>query len=160
MLVNGKVLNFSATNVACEAGELGFAHLQVSGIETRGVDFSGSVADWCELGFSICESYLIEAQNIFIENDLGGFLSMAEAQFDADLSDEVLAHANALLRGVAFRRLAGELQVVETVEGQADLDWQAVANLWRAMETTQGDMRMPRLDAGFEKQLRAAMWLS
>ncbi|MFC3570069.1 hypothetical protein [Paracoccus simplex] len=147
-------------NAARESGEFGFAHLQVSGIETLGVSFSGSVADWCELGFSICESYLIEAQNIYIENDLGGFLSMAEAQFDADLSDEVLAHANTLLRGVAFRRLAGELQVVETVEGQADLDWQTVASLWRAMETTQGDMRMPRLDAGFEKQLRAAMRLS
>ena len=92
MLVNGKVLNFSAMNAARESGEFGFAHLQVSGIETLGVSFSGSVADWCELGFSICESYLIEAQNIYIENDLGGFLSMAEAQFDADLSDEVLAH--------------------------------------------------------------------
>lgn len=40
--------------------------LHVSDIETVGLEFAGSVPEWCELGFSICESYLIEAQNLFL----------------------------------------------------------------------------------------------
>ncbi|CQR85730.1 hypothetical protein JCM7685_1154 [Paracoccus aminovorans] len=159
MLMNGKTLHVSVMGAAQAAGDLAFGHLQSSGIGIDGLGFSGSVADWCELGFSICESYLIEAQNLFLERDLGGFLSMAEAQFDPELAGEVLTHANALMAGVAFRHLAGQLHLVETAE-EADLNWSTVANLWRAMKTTQGDMRLPRLDAGFEKALRAAMRLS
>ncbi|WP_062560402.1 hypothetical protein [Paracoccus aminovorans] len=157
MVVNGKSLHVAGAAQA--AGEWVFDHLHGSGIEIAGLGFTGSVPEWCELGFSICESYLIEAQNLFLEQDLGGFLSIAEAQLDDDLADQALAHANALLAGVAFRWLAGQLHLVET-EVEPDLNWQAVANLWRAMETTQGDMRLPRLDAGFETQLRSALRLS
>lgn len=141
------------------AGGRIFDHLHGSGIETAGLGFAGSVPEWCELGFSICESYLIEAQNLFLEQDLGGFLSIAEAQLDDDLAAEALAHANALLSGVAFRWLAGQLHLVEAAV-EPDLNWPAVANLWRAMEKTQGDMRLPRLEADFESQLRGALRLS
>jgi hypothetical protein len=156
MVVKSETLRGAGINAA--AGERAFEHLQTSGIEAAGIDFSGSVPDWCELGFSICESYLIEAHNLFLEQDPAGFLSIAEAQLDEDLADAALAHANALLVGVAFRRLAGQLQLVEA-EVAPDLNWPNVANLWRAMETTQGDMRMPRLDGGFERELRAALRL-
>lgn len=156
MVVNGESLHGTAMQ-AVGGQVLGLLH--VSEIETVGLDFAGSVLEWCELGFSICESYLIEAQNLFLEHDLGGFLSMAEAQLDDDLTGDALAHANALLAGVALRFLAGQLHLVES-ETAPDLNWQAVANLWRAMEVTQGDMRLPRLDSGFEGKLRAALRLS
>ncbi|WP_052081504.1 hypothetical protein [Paracoccus halophilus] len=123
-------------------------------------DFAASHADWCDLGFSICEGYLIEAQNLFLEGDPDGFREMAEAQFDTELEDETLAHANALLSGLSFRRLAGEILAVTSGRRAAGLNWWSLANLYRAMETTKGDMRMPRLDPEFEKRLRAAMVLS
>ncbi|RQP04452.1 MAG: hypothetical protein D1H97_18170 [Paracoccus sp. BP8] len=158
-MVNGKATHASGMHYPHgDNGSLTF--LQVSGIEVGGLGFSGSLADWCEQGFSICESYLIEAQTLFIEGDASGFLDMAEAQFDPELEDEVLIHANALLRGVAFRRLAGRVQLIETGDAPLGLNWAAIANLWRAMETTKGDMRMPRLQPAFEQKLRAAMRLS
>lgn len=159
MLVNGKTLHVVVVGAADAAGDLAFGHLQGSGIEISGLGFSGSTSDWCELGFSLCESYLIEAQNLFLERDLGGFMSMAEAQFDPELADEVMAHANTLMAGAAFRCLAGEVQLVETAD-EAGPDWGTVANLWRAMDITKGDMRMPRLDIGFDRAMRAAMRLS
>ncbi|GEK68343.1 hypothetical protein SAMN04244581_00331 [Paracoccus denitrificans] len=159
MLVNGKATH--ATGMHYPHGDNGsLTFLQVSGIGVGGQGFSGSVADWCEQGFSICESYLIEAQNLFVEGDPSGFLAMAEAQFDAELVDEVLLHANALLKGVAFCRLAGRLQLAETGDAPLGLNWTAIANLWCAMETTKGDMRMPRLAPEFERRMRGAMRLS
>lgn len=157
MVVNGESVHVTAMQGG--GGEQVLGPLHVSDIETVGLEFAGSVPEWCELGFSICESYLIEAQNLFLEQDPGGFLSMAEAQLDDDLTGDALAHANALLVGAALRFLAGQLHLVE-VGVEPGLNWQAVANLWRAMEVTQGDMRLPRLDAGFEGKLRAALRLS
>lgn len=159
MLVNGKMLHASVACVVEATGALVLGPLPGSDFQIGALGFSGSVADWSELGFSICETYLLEVQSLFLEQDLGGFLSMAEAQFDPDLADEVLAHANALLAGVAFQHRAGEVQLVGTVE-EAGLDWKCVADLWAAMKVTQGDMRMPRLDATFEKALRSAQRLS
>lgn len=159
MLVDGKTRDASAMGVAHATGALAFGQLQGSGAEIGGPGFSGSVTEWCELGFSICESYLHEVQSLFLRRDLGGFRSMAEAQFDPGLADDVLTHANALLAGVALRHQSGQLRLVGTA-AEAGLDWESVVNLWQAMKTTQGDMRMPRLDAGFEKALRAAMRLS
>lgn len=104
MVVNGESLHGTVMQAV---GEQGLARLHVAHIETVGLDFAGSVPEWCALGFSICESYLIEAQNLFLQQDLGGFLSIAEAQLDDDLTGDALAHANALLVGVAFRSLAG-----------------------------------------------------
>ena len=49
--------------------------------------------------------------------------------------------------------------MVET-DRKPGLNWLRLAQLYRAMETTKGDMRMPRLDGGFERKLRAAMVLS
>lgn len=161
MLVNGKITH--AAGMQYSQGNNGaLAFLPLAGIEAGGAvrAFSGTIAEWCELGFSICESYLIEAQSLFIQGDLSGFVAMAEAQFDADLSDAVLRHADALLKGVAFQRRAGRLLLVETGESPLGLNWVAIANLWCAMETTKGDMRMPRLDPQFDKRMRAAMRLS
>lgn len=122
--------------------------------------FSGSYPDWCEEGFSICEGYLIEAQSFFLHGKLDGFLAMAAAQFDAELEDETLAHANALLVDVTFCRMSGEIESVESDHGDAGLNWLNVVNLYRAMETTKGDMRMPRLHPAFDKVLRKALVLS
>ncbi|REF71762.1 hypothetical protein BDD41_0219 [Paracoccus versutus] len=159
MLVNGKATH--AAGMHYTPGDNGcLSFLQVPGIGVGSRSFSGSVADWCEQGFSICESYLIEAQTLSIEGDPSGFVAMAEAQFDDELADEVLLHANALLRGMAFRRLGGRLQLVETGDEPLGLNWTAIANLWCAMETTKGDMRLPRLEPQFEKRMRAAMRLS
>ena len=159
MLVNGKAMH--AAGMQYPYGDHGsLTFLQVPGIGVGGQSFSGSVADWCAEGFSICESYLIEAQTLFIEGDPSGFLAMAEAQLDAELVDEALLHANALLKGVAFRSLAGRLQLVEAGDAPLGLNWIAIANLWCAMETTKGDMRMPRLEPEFERRMRAAMRLS
>ena len=123
-------------------------------------DFYGSVADWCDQGFSICESYLIEAQNVYLKGNLEGFVTMAEALADSELEQETLVHINALLNGLAFCRRAGEVTVVAAENGASGLNWKRVAQLYSAMETTKGDMRMPRLDGGFERKLRAAMVLS
>ncbi|WP_147273310.1 hypothetical protein [Paracoccus lutimaris] len=123
-------------------------------------DFYGSVADWCDQGFSICEGYLIEAQNLYLKGDFAGFVSMAEAQSDDELEEETLSHINTLLSGLAFCRRAGEVQVVGGESGASGLNWKKVAQLYSAMETTKGDMRMPRLDRDFERKLRAAMVLS
>lgn len=123
-------------------------------------DFSGSYASWCEEGFSICEGYLIEAQNFFLLGKLDGFLAMARAQFDTELENETLTHANTLLVGVAFRRLGNEVRAVEARPDSAGLNWLNIVNLYRAMDTTKGDMRMPRLHPAFDKILRKAMVLS
>ena len=122
--------------------------------------FSGSYADWCEEGFSICEGYLIEAQNLYLQGDLAGFRAMAEAQFDDELEDETLVHANALLVGLALYRQGDDVRVVETGRCPVRLNLINLANLFRAMETTKGDMRMPRLHPDFEKILRKALVLS
>lgn len=123
-------------------------------------NFFGSVADWCDQGFSICEGYLIEAQNLYLKGDLDGFVTMAEAQSDDELEDETIAHINALLNGLAVCRRAGALKVVGSDQGATSLNWNKLAQLYRAMETTKGDMRMPHLDGGFERKLRAAMVVS
>jgi|GEM_PF-4024993 len=159
MLVNGKALHVSDMHYPLGDND-SLVFLQVLGIGVGCPGFSGSVADWCEQGFSICESYLLEVQALFLNGDPLGFLAMAEEQFDAELADEVLLHAGALLNGVAFRRLAGRLELVETGDAPMGLDWKVIANLWCAMETTKGDMRMPRLDPTFEKRMRMAMRLS
>jgi hypothetical protein len=122
--------------------------------------FGGSVADWCDQGFSICEGYLIEAQNLYLKGNFDGFVNMAEAQSDDELEAETLLHINALLSGHVFCRQAGEVTRIETKSSDGGLDWNAVAQLYRAMETTKGDMRMPRLDRDFERKLRAIMVLS
>ena len=124
------------------------------------IAFSGSYADWCEEGFSICEGYLIEAQNLYLQGDLSGFRAMAEAQFDIELEDETLAHANALLIGVVLCRDTGAVQVIETGRCPVGLNLINLANLYRAMETTKGDMRMPRLAPDFDKLMRKALVLS
>ncbi len=129
------------------------------GVEITMMTFSGSVADWCDQGFSICEGYLIEAQDLYLKGEVDGFVTMAEAQSDDELEDETIAHINALLSGLSFCRRAGALKMVET-DRKPGLNWLQLAQLYRAMETTKGDMRMPRLDGGFERKLRAAMVLS
>ena len=121
--------------------------------------FRGSVADWCDQGFSICDGYLIEAQDLYLKGEVDVFVTMAEAQSDDELEDETIAHINALLSGLSFCRRAGALKMVET-DRKPGLNWLRLAQLYRAMETTKGDMRMPRLDLGFERKLRAAMVLS
>lgn len=137
-----------------------FAERSVQEIHFDMTDFYGSVADWCDQGFSICESYLIEAQNVYLKGNLEGFVTMAEALADSELEQETLVHINALLNGLAFCRRAGEVTVVAAENGASGLNWKRVAQLYSAMETTKGDMRMPRLDGGFERKLRAAMVLS
>lgn len=154
--MNGKAMHASGMSYPL-GGSDGRVLFQVS--VTDG-NFSGSVEEWCEQGFSICESYLIEAQALFVQGDLSGFRAMAEAQFDSELVDEALLHANALLLGVAFRRCDGRLELVETGKHPPGLNWEVIAHLWCAMEKTKGDMRMPRLEPGFEKRMRAAMRLS
>ena len=64
------------------------------------------------------------------------------------------------MENVGFCRRAGEVTVVAAENGASGLNWKRVAQLYSAMETTKGDMRMPRLDGGFERKLRAAMVLS
>jgi hypothetical protein len=130
------------------------------GVEMMMTTFRGSVADWCDQGYSICEGYLIEAQNLYLNGDVDGFVTMAEALTDDELEDETITHINALLSGLSFCRRAGTLKMVETERGAPGLNWLKLAQLYRAMETTKGDMRMPRLDGGFERKLRAAMVLS
>ena len=130
------------------------------GVEITMTTFKGSVADWCDQGFSICEGYLIEAQNLYLQGDADGFASMAEAQTDDELEEAAISHINALVSGIAFCRRAGSLKMIETERGAPGLNWLKLAQLYRAMETTKGDMRMPRLDGGFERRLRAAMVLS
>lgn len=122
--------------------------------------FSGTYSDWCEEGFSICEAYLIEAQNFFLHDRLDGFLAMAAAQFDAELADETLAHANALLADVRLYRSGDGIEVVKAPGGNAGLNWLNIVSLCRAMETTKGDMRMPRMHPAFERILRKALVLS
>lgn len=159
MLANGQALSAGKarfpqnTDDACT-----FAALHCSGIALAGIGFSGTAPDWCEQGFSICESYLIEAQSLFLDGDADGFLAMAEAQSDPELAAEILVHANALLSGMAFRWLGGQLALVDGA--RPGLNWPALANLWRAMEQTKGDMRMPRLAPAFERRLREALRLS
>ena len=103
---------------------------------------------------------LIEAQNLYLNGDVDGFVTMAEALTDDELEDETITHINALLSGLFFCRRSGTLKMVETERGAPGLNWLKLAQLYRAMETTKGDMRMPRLDLGFERKLRAAMVLS
>ncbi len=131
---------------------------QESDTALAATDFSGSYASWCEEGFSICEAYLLEAQKFFLQGSLDGFLDMA--QFDTELENETLAHANTLLVGVAFRRVGERVRAVEARPDSAGLNWLNVVNLYRAMETTKGDMAMPRLHPAFDKILRKAMVLS
>lgn len=130
------------------------------GVELTMTTFRGSVADWCDQGFSICEGYLIEAQNLYLNGEADGFVTMAEALTDDELEDETITHINALLSGLFFSRRSGTLKMVETEPGGQGLNWLKLAQLYRAMETTKGDMRMPRLDGRFERKLRAAMVLS
>lgn len=121
------------------------------------ISFRGSFAEWCDQGFSICEGYLIEAQNLYLNGDVEGFVTMAEALIDADLEDETIAHINALLSGLLFCRRSGGLEMVVIRSDLPGLNWLKLAQLYRAMETTKGDLRMPRLDGAFERKLRAAM---
>ena len=129
------------------------------GVEITMMTFNGSVADWCDQGFSICEGYLIEAQDLYLKGEIDGFVTMAEAQSDDELEDETIAHINALLSGLSFCRRAGALKMVET-DRKPGLNWLQLAQLYRAMETTKGDMRMPRLAPDFVKLMRKALVLS
>ena len=47
--------------------------------------------------------------------------------------------------------------MVETGEGVLGLNWPVIADLWRAMEETKGDMRLPRLAEEFQQRVQAAM---
>lgn len=155
--------NASVSSPAMIATAGRFSPVSMPGMDHQAASFSGSVAEWCAIGYSICESYLLEVQSLYLDQDLAGFRAMIEAQFDPDLEQDMMTHANALLSGTTFQRLAGHSDITAEGHGadttETDLNWQAAANLWRAMEATKGDMRMPRLDVGFEKQLRNALRL-
>ena len=108
------------------------------------IAFGGTMTDWCDLGFSICETYLLEAQGLYLDGDCAGLLALAEAQVDPELEAEVIAHLNSLLRGLALRRQDGRVRLVET-QGPLGLNWPVLADLWQAMDSAKGDMRMPSL---------------
>ncbi|WP_347266049.1 hypothetical protein [Paracoccus sp. (in: a-proteobacteria)] len=121
-------------------------------------EFPGTVQAWCEQGFSICEGYLLELQALHLDGNAEGLLAMIEAQPDPEMAAEAMARANVLVSGAAFAQLSGRPQLLET--GAPGPCWPMLANLWRAMEMSKGDLPMPRLAPAFERRLREALRLS